>query len=312
MDAMGLLPHDLISMEDLDKEQIIAIMERASFFRRTVLTDKSRSSALSGRTVATLFFEPSTRTRCSFEAAAKYLGADVLNVEIATSSVVKGESLKDTGRTLQMMGVDLFVIRHPMSGASGLFASYVAPPVINGGDGTHEHPTQALLDLLCMLETMGTVAARKVAIIGDIAHSRVARSNAICLRKMGADVVLCAPPTLMPEGAEGAFGVKVTYDMEEAIKDADVIMMLRVQLERQKAGMFSTVGEYHRMYGLTPDRIARASKGAMVMHPAPINRGVEISSAAADGPSSYINHQVEFGVAVRMALLDFMTGEDGR
>lgn len=312
MDAMGLLPHDLISMEDLDKEQIIAVMERASFFRRTVLTDKSRSSALSGRTVATLFFEPSTRTRCSFEAAAKYLGADVLNVEIATSSVVKGESLKDTGLTLQMMGVDLFVIRHPMSGASGLFASYVAPAVINGGDGTHEHPTQALLDLMCMLEAMGTVQSRKVVIIGDVAHSRVARSNAICLRKMGAEVVLCAPPTLMPEGAEEAFGVRATYDMEEAIKGADVIMMLRVQLERQKSGMFSTTGEYHRMYGLTPDRIARAKNGAMVMHPAPMNRGVEISSAAADGPNSYINHQVEFGVAVRMALLDFMTREDGR
>ena len=312
MDAMGLLPHDLISMEDLDKQHIIAIMERASFFRRTVLTEKSRSSALSGRTVATLFFEPSTRTRCSFEAAARYLGADVLNVEIATSSVAKGESLKDTGLTLQMMGVDLFVIRHPMSGSSGLFASYVAPPVINGGDGTHEHPTQALLDLMCMLETLGSVAGRKVAIIGDIAHSRVARSNAICLRRMGADVVLSAPPALMPVAAEEAFGVSATYDMEEAIEGADVVMMLRVQLERQKAGLFSTAGEYHKMYGLTPERLKKASKGAMVMHPAPMNRGVEISSEAADGPQSYINHQVEFGVAVRMALLDIMVREDGR
>jgi aspartate carbamoyltransferase catalytic subunit len=201
--------------------------------------------------------------------------------------------------------VDLFVIRHPMSGAPGLFASYVEPPVINGGDGSHEHPTQALLDLMCMLDKLGSVAGRKIAIIGDVAHSRVARANASCLKKMGAEVVFAGPPTLMPEGAE-MMGCKLTYSMEEALEGADVVMMLRVQMERQKAGMFPTVSEYHKLYGLTPERVAMASKGALVMHPAPINRGVEISTPAADGPQSQINYQVTCGVAVRMALLDMM------
>lgn len=302
---MSMLPYDLISIQDLDKAQIVSIMERASYYKAKVIDQGARLKLLEGKSIATLFFEPSTRTRCSFEMAGKYLGAEVLNVEIATSSVTKGESLKDTGLTLQMMGVDLFVIRHPMSGASGLFASYVEPPVINGGDGSHEHPTQALLDLMCMLDKLGSIAGRKVAIIGDVSHSRVARANAACLTKMGADVVFAGPPTLMPDGPE-MMGCKLTYSMEEALKGADVVMMLRVQMERQKAGMFPTVSEYHKIYGLTPERIAMASKGALVMHPAPINRGVEISTPAADGPQSQINYQVSCGVAVRMALLDMM------
>ena len=243
---MAGLPYDLLSMEDLDRPQIEAVMARAAFYKRKVFAERARMDVLAGKTVSTLFFEPSTRTRCSFELAAKYLGAEVLNVEISTSSTAKGEGLKDTGLTLQMMGVDLFVIRHDASGAANLFASYVEPPVINGGDGMHEHPTQALLDLMRMLELMGSVEGRRVAIIGDISHSRVAKSDCICLGKMGASVVICAPPTLMPENPE-ALGAEATYDMDRALDGADVVMMLRLQLERQRAGLFPSVREYHRL-----------------------------------------------------------------
>ena len=305
---MAGLPYDLLSMEDLDRPQIEAVMARAAFYKRKVFAERARMDVLAGKTVSTLFFEPSTRTRCSFELAAKYLGAEVLNVEISTSSTAKGEGLKDTGLTLQMMGVDLFVIRHDASGAANLFASYVEPPVINGGDGMHEHPTQALLDLMRMLELMGSVEGRRVAIIGDISHSRVAKSDCICLGKMGASVVICAPPTLMPENPE-ALGAEATYDMDRALDGADVVMMLRLQLERQRAGLFPSVREYHRLYGLTPEKLAKAKPGAYVMHPAPMNRGVEISTPAADGAQSQINQQVTCGVAVRMALMDMMIGE---
>ncbi|HNV34334.1 MAG TPA: aspartate carbamoyltransferase catalytic subunit [Bacillota bacterium] len=305
---MAGLPYDLLSMEDLDRPQIEAVMARAAFYKRKVFAERARMDVLAGKTVSTLFFEPSTRTRCSFELAAKYLGAEVLNVEISTSSTAKGEGLKDTGLTLQMMGVDLFVIRHDASGAANLFASYVEPPVINGGDGMHEHPTQALLDLMRMLELMGSVEGRRVAIIGDISHSRVAKSDCICLGKMGASVVICAPPTLMPENPE-ALGAEATYDMDRALDGADVVMMLRLQLERQRAGLFPSVREYHRLYGLTPEKLAKAKPGAYVMHPAPMNRGVEISNPAADGAQSQINQQVTCGVAVRMALMDMMIGE---
>ncbi|OQB47901.1 MAG: Aspartate carbamoyltransferase [Firmicutes bacterium ADurb.Bin153] len=305
---MAGLPYDLLSMEDLDRPQIEAVMARAAFYKRKVFAERARMDVLAGKTVSTLFFEPSTRTRCSFELAAKYLGAEVLNVEISTSSTAKGEGLKDTGLTLQMMGVDLFVIRHDASGAANLFASYVEPPVINGGDGMHEHPTQALLDLMRMLELMGSVEGRRVAIIGDISHSRVAKSDCICLGKMGASVVICAPPTLMPENPE-ALGAEATYDMDRALDGADVVMMLRLQLERQRAGLFPSVREYHRLYGLTPEKLAKAKPGAYVMHPAPMNRGVEISNPAADGAQSQINQQVACGVAVRMALMDMMIGE---
>lgn len=305
---MAGLPYDLLSMEDLDRLQIEAVMARAAFYKRKVFAEKARMDVLAGKTVSTLFFEPSTRTRCSFELAAKYLGAEVLNVEISTSSAAKGEGLKDTGLTLQMMGVDLFVIRHDVSGAANLFASYVEPPVINGGDGMHEHPTQALLDLMRMLELMGTVEGKRIAIIGDIAHSRVAKSDCICLGKMGASVVICAPPTLMPENPE-VLGAEATYDMDKALDGADVVMMLRLQLERQRAGLFPSVREYHRLYGLTPEKLEKARPGANVMHPAPMNRGVEISNPAADGSQSQINQQVTCGVAVRMALMDMMIGE---
>jgi len=305
---MAGLPYDLLINEDLDRLQIEAVMARAAFYKRKVFAEKARMDVLAGKTVSTLFFEPSTRTRCSFELAAKYLGAEVLNVEISTSSAAKGEGLKDTGLTLQMMGVDLFVIRHDVSGAANLFASYVEPPVINGGDGMHEHPTQALLDLMRMLELMGTVEGKRIAIIGDIAHSRVAKSDCICLGKMGASVVICAPPTLMPENPE-VLGAEATYDMDKALDGADVVMMLRLQLERQRAGLFPSVREYHRLYGLTPEKLEKARPGAHVMHPAPMNRGVEISNPAADGSQSQINQQVTCGVAVRMALMDMMIGE---
>lgn len=305
---MAGLPYDLTSIADLDRAQIEAIMARAAFYKRKVFSENERMDILEGKSVCTLFFEPSTRTRCSFELAARYLGAYALNVDIATSSEVKGESLKDMGHTLQMMGVDLFVMRHQASGAPALFASYVEPPVINAGDGTHEHPTQALLDLMRMLEVLGSVEGKRIAIIGDIAHSRVAKSNCGCLGKMGASVVLCGPPTLMPEDAT-ALGAEATYDMDEALKGANVVMMLRPQSERQKSGLIPSVAEYHRYFGLTPAKVAKASPGAMVMHPAPMNRGVEISSSAADGPQSHINQQVTCGVAVRMALMDMMIGE---
>lgn len=308
---MGLKRKDLLTMEQLSCEEIDLILNTAKEMKGVLKRDIKKVPTLRGKTVVTLFYEPSTRTRSSFELAGKYMSADVVNISTTTSSVVKGETLKDTGVTLQMMGTDLIIIRHGMSGAPQLLAQSVKAGVINGGDGFHEHPTQALLDMLSMREKLGDdFSGLKVAIIGDILHSRVARSNVHGLKKMGADVWVCAPPTLMPPGME-QLGAKVTYSMEEALRGAQVVMMLRIQLERQKSGLFPTLREYSQLYGLNSNRLKLADAGALVLHPGPINRGVEISAEVADGLQSVINEQVTCGVAVRMALLYLMLGQKG-
>lgn len=308
---MGLKRKDLLTMEQLSREEIDLILNTAKEMKGVLKRDIKKVPTLRGKTVVTLFYEPSTRTRTSFELAGKYMSADVVNISTTTSSVVKGETLKDTGVTLQMMGTDLIIIRHGMSGAPQLLAQSVKAGVINGGDGFHEHPTQALLDMLSMREKLGDdFSGLKVAIIGDILHSRVARSNVHGLKKMGADVWVCAPPTLMPPGME-QLGAKVTYSIEEALRGAQVVMMLRIQLERQKAGLFPTLREYSQLYGLNSNRLKLADTGALVLHPGPINRGVEISAEVADGLQSVINEQVTCGVAVRMALLYLMLGQKG-
>lgn len=269
--------------------------------------------ALRGKTVALLFFEPSTRTRASFELAAKRLSADTLNLAISTSSVTKGESLLDTVKTLEAMKVDYIVLRHSASGAPDLVAPAVKARVINAGDGSHEHPTQGLLDLFTILEKKRRIEGLRVAIIGDILHSRVARSNLWGLNKLGAQVTVCAPGTLIPKGVEDAFGgkVRVTYRIEEALEGADIVNVLRLQRERQEGNYLPSLREYTELYGLTPERLRLARPDCWVLHPGPMNRGVEISSEVADGPRSAILEQVTNGIAVRMAVLYLYSGPDG-
>lgn len=307
---MGIKAKDLISMDQLDQEQIELILQTAKEMKTIIKRDIKKVPTLRGKTVLTLFYEPSTRTRTSFELAGKYMSADMVNINTTASSVVKGESLKDTGKTLEVMGVDIVIIRHSMSGAPQLLGQCIQSRVINAGDGFHQHPTQALLDMMTIKEHLGGFAGLKVAIIGDILHSRVARSNLSGLTTMGAEVCFCGPPTLIPPGLERP-GVKVTYDMAEAVADADVVMMLRIQLERQKAGFFPSLREYSQLYGLTKQRLALAKKDCLVLHPGPINRGVELAGEIADGVQSRINEQVTNGVAVRMALLYLMLGQKG-
>ncbi|MGI6587420.1 MAG: aspartate carbamoyltransferase catalytic subunit [Peptococcia bacterium] len=302
---MGIKGKDLLTMDQLGREQIELILHTAKEMKSIIRRDIKKVPTLRGKSVVTLFYEPSTRTRTSFELAGKYMSADVVNINTTASSVVKGESLKDTGLTLQAMGVDLVVIRHSMAGAPAMLGSYLEARVINAGDGFHQHPTQALLDMLTIQEHLGGFKGLKVAIIGDILHSRVARSNLSGLTTMGANVCLCGPATLIPPGLEEQ-GAEVTYNLEEAIAGADVIVMLRIQLERQKAGFFPSLREYSQLYGLNKKRLALAKKDCLVIHPGPINRGVEISGEVADSLNSYINEQVTNGVAVRMALLYLM------
>jgi aspartate carbamoyltransferase catalytic subunit len=307
---VGIKAKDLLTMDQLDREQLELILDTAKEMKTIIKRDIKKVPTLRGKSVVTLFYEPSTRTRTSFELAGKYMSADVVNINTTASSVVKGESLKDTGMTLQAMGVDIVVIRHSMAGAPQMLGQYLQARVINAGDGFHQHPTQALLDMLTIKERLGGFAGLKVAIIGDILHSRVARSNLTGLTTMGAEVWFCGPPTLMPLGLEKQ-GVKVTHNLEEAVAKADVVMMLRIQLERQKAGYFPSLREYSQLYGLNKDRLALAQKDCLVIHPGPINRGVEISGEVADSLNSYINEQVTNGVAVRMALLYLMLGQKG-
>ena len=261
---------------------------------------------MQGKSVVTLFYENSTRTRMSFELASKYMSAASANIAASASSVKKGETLIDTGRTLDAMGTDIIVIRHPMSGAPHLLAQHVNAAVINAGDGINEHPTQALLDMFTMMQHKGHLNGLKVAILGDVTHSRVARSNIFGLHTMGAEVALCAPPTLMPVQME-ELGVKTYTRVEEAIEGADVVMNLRIQLERQQEGNFPSLREYSEFFGLNEERLKYAKPDALVMHPGPINRGVEISSDVADCEQSVIREQVSSGVAVRMALLYLLT-----
>lgn len=293
----------LLGIEDLSRTEIEAILRRAKEFQQQQAPGK-KSDALRGHMVVLLFFESSTRTRTSFEIAAKRLGADAVSISVAASSVSKGESLVDTLNTLAAMRPDAIVMRHAASGAPHFLARHLPIPIINAGDGTHEHPTQALLDAMTILDHRSSLEGLKVAIIGDIAHSRVARSNVHLLAKFGAEVVLCGPPTLLPtELGLLAKGVKLTYRMDEAIRDADVIMMLRVQLERQFETTFPA-GEYFGFYGLRQEHVALAKPDVIVMHPGPINRGRELSSEVADSQQSVILNQVENGVFVRMAVLE--------
>ena len=293
----------LLGIEGIERAEIEAILERSKVFQ-PVQQRHNKLDTLRGRTVVNLFFENSTRTRTSFEIAAKRLGADTISISASGSSVSKGESLVDTLNTLGAMHPDAIVMRHSASGAPHFLSRYLPTPIINAGDGTHEHPTQALLDARTILDRRERLESLRVAIIGDIAHSRVARSNIHLLSKFGADIVLCGPASLLPsELSRIAPGVSLTYDIREAITDADVIMMLRVQLERQHEPPIPA-GEYFRFYGLRLEHMSLAKPDAMVMHPGPINRGREISSEVADSQKSAILNQVENGVAVRMAVLE--------
>ena len=297
----------LLGIKGLTTEEIIEILDRAERMKHEVLEGGKKDNLLSGKSVITLFYENSTRTRLSFELASKYLGATAANITASGSSVEKGETLEDTGKTIDEMGADAVIVRHASSGAPHMLSNYTNASVINAGDGMNEHPTQALLDFMTMREKYGSFEGLKVSIIGDVKHSRVARSNIYGLTKLGAEVVLCAPTTLMPAEIE-RLNVEVTTDADYAAHNADVIMGLRIQLERQKSGLFPSVREYHKLFGMDSRRVALAKKDAIVMHPGPVNRGVELSADVADGPQSVIGGQVTNGVCVRMAVLDMLTG----
>jgi aspartate carbamoyltransferase catalytic subunit len=298
----------LLGIEHIDRAQIENILDTAESFKEISTRAIKKVPTLRGKTVVNLFFEPSTRTKNSFELAEKRLSADSLNFSASTSSVLKGETLLDTARNLEAMHPDVFVIRHANPGAAKMLTTVTGAPVVNAGDGAHEHPTQALLDALTIREAKGKIEGLRVAIIGDIAHSRVVRSNIHLLNKMGASVIICGPSTLLPPHATSALGVEVTTNIEQAMDGADVVMMLRVQLERQKVALFPSAREYFRLFALTPERVKLARDDVIIMHPGPMNRGVEIASEVADGPFSVIMEQVTNGVAVRMAVLYLLIG----
>lgn len=293
---------DLLGLRELSAEEIRAILATAESFREISLRPIKKVPALRGRTVVNLFFEPSTRTRTSFELAAKRLSADIINITASASSLAKGETILDTIRNLEALKIDVVVIRHAAAGVPHLMARRVEASVINAGDGAHEHPTQALLDLLTIQQKKERIQGLKVSIIGDIAHSRVARSNIWGLTKLGAAVTVCGPPTLIPPHIE-ELGVAMTYDVREAIREADVLMLLRIQHERQEAALVPSLREYRLRYGIDRERLAQAKPGVLIMHPGPVNRGVELDSSVADGPWSVILDQVTNGIAVRMAVL---------
>ena len=301
----------LLGLQELSAGEIRLLLQTAASFREVSLRPIKKVPALRGKTVVNLFIEPSTRTRTSFELAAKRLSAEMVNITASTSSITKGETLLDTIRNIEAMKIDLVVIRHPSAGAPHQLARQVQASVINAGDGAHEHPTQALLDLFTIQEKKGRIEDQRVLIVGDIAHSRVARSNIWGLTKLGAHVTVCGPPTLMPTGIE-RLGVDVTWDLDAALPQADVIMLLRIQHERQEAELVPSLREYLRFFGITAARMQRAKPGVMLMHPGPINRGVELDADVADGPSSVILDQVTNGVAVRMAVLYLVAGASGR
>jgi aspartate carbamoyltransferase catalytic subunit len=297
------LGKDLVGLEPLSAAQITAILDTAEPFKEVSERPIKKVPALRGKTIVNLFFEASTRTRISFEFAEKRLSADTVNVQAVGSSVSKGETLVDTARNLEAMRIDMVVIRHGSSGAARFLGERIRSNVINAGDGTHEHPTQGLLDLLTLRDRFTTLAGLKVCIMGDVLHSRVARSNIWGLTKLGAEVAVCGPQTLLPSHVAD-LGVTVFRRIEEAIQWADALNVLRLQLERMKAGFIPSLREYNRVFGVTNERLARAPKDLLILHPGPMNRGVEIDSAVADGPQSLIREQVEMGVAVRMAVLE--------
>jgi len=298
----------LLSMNQLSAEDVARILDTANSFREVGTRVIKKVPALRGRSVVNLFYENSTRTRISFELAAKRLSADVINFSSTGTSVAKGESLKDTALTLQAMGADAIVIRHPSSGAPYALTRWVTGNVVNAGDGTHEHPTQALLDLYTVREHLGHIDGLRVAIIGDVLHSRVARSLTFGLSMMGAETTLVGPPTLIPPDAP-VWGAEVSYQMDEVLPKLDVCYMLRVQNERQQKQFFPSVREYARLYGLSRERVAALPEGAMIMHPGPMNRGVEIASEVADLPQAVMEEQVTNGIAIRMSLLYLMMSD---
>lgn len=298
---------DILDIESLSVEEINTILDTADGLKEISQRSIKKVPTLRGKTVVLFFHEPSTRTRISFDVAAKRLSADSISISASTSSLVKGETLVDTARNLEAMNPDIIVIRHSSAGSPYLLARRISTPIINAGDGMHAHPTQALLDMMTVREKKGGLNGLSIAIIGDISHSRVARSNIAGFTKMGAEVRLAGPPTMIPVGIE-SLGVHVTYDIDEAINGADVIMMLRIQKERQKSFLFPSEREYANRYGLTLDRLKDARPDVIIMHPGPLNRGVEISPEAADYVNSVILDQVSNGVALRMALLYLLAG----
>ena len=300
---------DLLGLEDLNAQEIVGILDTARTFREVLDRPIPKVPPLRGMTAANLFFENSTRTRLSFELAEKRLSADTVNFQTSGSSVSKGETLRDTARNIEAMGIHLVVVRHQASGAPHYLARHLEAGVINAGDGTHEHPTQGLLDIYTMREQRGRIAGLKVAIIGDVMHSRVARSNIWGLIKLGAEVTIAGPPTMMPAEVE-RFGVRVAKSVDEAIEGSDVVNILRIQLERQRGSLYSSLREYARVYGVTQERLRRARPDVTVMHPGPMNRGVEIAQDVADGEHSVILQQVTNGVAVRMAVLYLLAGRN--
>ncbi|MCG3206039.1 MAG: Aspartate carbamoyltransferase [Elusimicrobia bacterium] len=301
---------DLLGLEYLSRHQIEQILEQTKTMKQLFTRSVKKAPALRGHTVALVFLEPSTRTRTSFELAAKRLSADTINIASSTSSVQKGESLIDTAKTLEAMKADFIVLRHSSSGAPHLIAREIKTKVINAGDGSHEHPTQGLLDVFTILEKKKKVEGLKVAILGDVAHSRVARSNLWALSKLGAHVTVCGPETLLPSGLREIFGphISTTSHVEEAIKDADVINVLRLQMERQKENLLPSIREYAELFGLNLSRLRLAKRDAIVLHPGPMNRGIEITSEVADSHQSVILDQVTNGIAVRMSVLYWLTG----
>jgi len=301
------LGKDLLALEPLTARQIRLILDTAEPFKEISERAIKKVPALRGKTIVNLFFEASTRTRISFEFAEKRLSADTVNVASSGSSVQKGETLVDTARNLEAMRIDMVVIRHGASGAAQFLADRIESNVINAGDGTHEHPTQGLLDLLTLRDNLGDLTGRRVCVVGDVLHSRVARSNIWGLQKMGAEVAVCGPRTLLP-WAIGEFGVRVFSRIEEAIEWAEALNILRLQLERMTAGYIPSLREYNRVFGVSRERLARAPRDILILHPGPMNRGVEIDSDVADGPHSVILNQVTNGVAVRMAVLYLLAG----
>ncbi len=293
---------DLLGLEYLTPEEIEIILDTAESFKEVSSREIKKVPALRGKTAVNLFYEPSTRTRVSFEVAAKRLSADVINIAAESSSVKKGETLIDTAKNIQALKADIIIMRHNCSGAANMLARALDISVVNAGDGWHEHPTQALLDIFTLKEKLGKIKGLNVAIVGDIAHSRVARSNIWGLTKLGAKVTVCAPPMLLPEGIENT-GAKTSSDIDEVLKNADAVNVLRMQFERDEGAAFPEQLDYFKKFGITEERLAKAKKDILVMHPGPINRGIEMSSGVADGKNSVILEQVTNGIAVRMAVL---------
>ncbi|HBR14082.1 MAG TPA: aspartate carbamoyltransferase [Candidatus Omnitrophica bacterium] len=303
--------HSLLDLRELNKEEIEMVLETAKSLKEVSLREVKKVPALRGKTVVLLFFESSTRTRTSFELAAKRLSADTINIAVNNSAMSKGESVLDTARNLEAMNVDMIVVRHACAGVPNLLAQNLKTSIVNAGDGCREHPTQALLDLFTIKEKLGRIEGLKVGIVGDILHSRVARSNIMGFTKLGAEVTVCGPSTLMPPGIEST-GVKVTYNVLELIEQCDVLMVLRIQQERQRDKYLPSIREYARMFGINKEKLRHAKKDILIMHPGPTNRGVELSAEVADGEYSVILDQVANGLAIRMAVLYLLLGTHGK